>query len=198
MQLVSKKYIFQLVALVAIFIGAFLLVRIMEANQAIQQFIAQLGYLGVLVVSFISGLNLIVPIPAVAFVPLFIGAGLNMWAVFLVMTIGMTAADSVAYLVGMTGRRLANEVAPALTRSSRGRQNHYLAKIDAIRKRFYVAPLLILFLYAAFIPFPNEILVIPLAFMGYSLKHMLFPLFFGSAILNAWSGFLVLNITGLL
>ena len=55
------------------------------------------------------------------------------------------------------------------------------------RHRFL--PLGLLFLYAAFVPLPNELLVIPMAFMRYSMAAVMTAVLFGNVIFNTMWAF---------
>lgn len=55
-----------------------------------------------------------------------------------------------------------------------------------------------LFLYAALVPFPNEILIIPLAFTGYRVLYILPPLLVGNGIFNLLAGFGIVSLFGML
>ena len=150
---------------------------VVESERA-AMFVSDFGLLGVFIVASLSGFNVVVPIPAVAFFPLFFGAGLSFWSVVLTATLGMTIGDTVGYLIGSVGRG----VAEARARAARdGRVYRFL---ESFRTRNRAWPYVLLALYISFVPAPNEILVIPMAFAGYRLRYMLPLIFAGNLTFN--------------
>lgn len=173
------------VAFIAVVIAfAFWAAQFARENTVVQAFVSSYGYIAIFLVSIISGFNLIVPIPAVSFLPLFLESGLNLWVVLLIMTIGMALADSIAYLVGKSGRQIA-----AIRDHSK-----LFAKIDALRARYRRAPLFVLFAFASIVPLPNEVLVIPMGFMGYRLREIILPVLFGNGVFNILTAFGIISL----
>jgi membrane protein YqaA with SNARE-associated domain len=177
------KKIFYVVFLIVVVSLAFWLALIARDNVGIQEIVAGYGYPGIIFVSFISGLNLIVPIPAVSFIPLFVESGLNFWIAILLMVIGMTAADMIAFYLGKAGRYFMKE----------GRENRMFIYLERLRSRYKFAPFIFLFLYAALIPFPNEVVVLPMGFLGYKARNLLVPLLLGNSAFNILSAFGILG-----
>ncbi len=151
----------------------------------VQDMIAQYSYAGVFLISFLSGINFIVPIPAISFFPLFTAAGLNAVITVLVITIGLTLADSVSYFFGMAGRNIVLSE----------RQAKVARKLERLRERYKFLPIFILFLFASFVPFPNEVLIVPLAFLGYQLRHIVPAVFSGNLVFNTLSAVGLINLT---
>lgn len=181
------KYAAIIIFVIAIIAAAFLLRDIVTKNHALQEFIDRYGLLAIFIISAVSGFNIAVPIPIVSFVPAFAAAGLNVWLVVGTIALGMTTGDSLGYLIGRIGRDIAH---PTVARTKE--------RLDYIRTRFKTTPLIVLFLFVAFVPFPNEILVIPLGFLGYSFRIMFPIIFFGNAVFNTLSYIGILNIFSLL
>lgn len=179
-----QKHIARFFILLSVLAVAFWLAEKAGENEFIRQIISEYGYGDIFVVTLASGFNLAVPVPAVSFMPLFIEAGLNKWAVFAVIVFGVTVADSIAYAFGRTGRMLL-----ALDPERR-----MTARLERLRARFRFAPHAALFLFASLVPLPNEILVVPLGFLGYRLRSLLPPLFLGNAAFNALSGFGIMRL----
>lgn len=171
---------------VAVFIvtGAAWLGARIEENEAIRGAVNRYGYAGVFVVSVASGFNFIAPFPAVSFLPAFLAAGLDLWLVLGLMTLGMTIADSIAYLVGSVGRSV-------LYASMEAR---IVQRLEAAKERGGWRPFALLFLFAAIIPLPNELILVPMGFFGYRLRTLVPILFTGNAVFNALTGFGILNI----
>lgn len=165
--------VFAVIVAVALWLG-----WLARQNDTLRTLVVEFGYGGVLIVSVISGVNLFVPIPAVAFFPLFLESGLNPVAVIITMSLGMTIADSISFFLGKAGRR-------ALDSPS---QHGWFARLDRFRQRNYWWPIGILFLFVAFAPLPNELLVIPLALLGYPLIRLMAPLLIGNIVFNTVFG----------
>ncbi len=94
----------------------------------------------------------------------------------------MTGGDFLGYVVGNT---------------TRGVAGHRLARVKvrlekplgALRSRHRVLPYGLLFLYAAFAPVPDELVVIPLAFERYSLPGVMVAVLLGNVIFTSLTAF---------
>jgi len=67
----SKRILFGVILaifLLAFFIGALYIGKYESDNSVVRDVVSRYGYLGVFVISFISGFNLAVPVPAISFV----------------------------------------------------------------------------------------------------------------------------------
>ena len=180
----TAKIALQAAVLTAIIAGAFWLGSIAEENTFIQSVVARYGYAGAFFLSVFSGFNFIAPFPAVSFLPLFTASGLNIIAVLAIMSAGMTIADTIAYLIGRVGRHIA-----ASTLEERIRE-----RLDRIRVRHTWGPIALLFLFAAFMPLPNELIVIPLGFLGYRLWSLVPVLLAGNITFNTIAALGIINI----
>lgn len=162
------------VALVLLLFGAFTLATYITEHPTWQATIASWGYLGVLITAIIAGLNVIVPFPAASFTPVFMAAELNFWLIILWLTVGTVIADCIGYVFGHYSRSsLAAKYPKAFKRFTRlyTERRHWL--IPAV------------FFYAAFVPIPNEAMVIPLALLGVPVRVLIIPLFVGNFINQA-------------
>ncbi|RJQ36182.1 hypothetical protein C4552_04470 [Candidatus Parcubacteria bacterium] len=181
------KIAFQAVVLMAIVGTALWLGQIAENNTLIQSLVSRYGYAGAFFISVFSGFNFIAPFPAVSFFPLLVASGLNPVAVLAIMTVGMTIADSIAYLAGRIGRHIAGAL-----------EERIRERLDRIRLRRHWEPIALLFLFAAFVPLPNELIVIPLGFIGYRLWSLVPVLLLGNATFNTLAAFGIINLAGAL
>lgn len=180
----ARLYAFKIAVLVAVLAFAFWLARLAQENTFIQELVVSYGYLGIFLISIASGFNLVLPIPAVSFLPLYLEAGLNFWITIGFITLGMTLADSLAYFIGFIGRDIA----------TRYNNAHIFQKIDQWSKRNKNIPLVVMFVYASLAPFPNEVLLIPLGIMRCRFIY-LFPIVLaGNTIFNILTAFGVLSI----
>ena len=168
------KFTFQGIALAIVVAGAFYLANFARESEAVQEVISTYGYFGVGVVALISGFNLAVPVPAVAFMPLFLESGFNFWISIFFLVAGVTVADFVAYYIGKLGRHI----------TLYSRDGNMLARLERIREQYRWGPLVALFLFISFVPFPNEILLIPLGFLGYTFYRLLPIVIVGNFLFN--------------
>lgn len=165
------KIIFGVLFVVALFVGAVFAAGYIQDNSNLQELISSFGYLGVFIVSVIGGLNLFIPVPATAFIPVFIAAGLSLPLMISVMVIGTTTADLASYYLG------------TLLKTRVEKPNYKIYKF--VKKWCEGKPKatqLIVFLYAAFIPFPNELLLLPLGTLGVKLRTLILAFTLGTAI----------------
>lgn len=165
--------------LIVLFVGlVFWTNRYAIQNGAIQSAVSQLGYLGIFLFSIASGFNLIVPIPIVSFFPFFLSAGFHPIPTVLVISLGMTVGDALGYLIGRAGRDIVSPRSKTIVR-----------RIEALQSKHALLPYIGIFLYAAFSPLPNELIVIPLAFLGFRMWKVMLAVFAGNCIFNALAAF---------
>ncbi|MBI2109230.1 MAG: hypothetical protein HYT93_03590 [Parcubacteria group bacterium] len=168
------KIVFQGIVLAAVIVAAFYLAHFAKGSDAVQEAVLMYGYWGVAVVALISGFNLAIPVPAVAFMPLFLESGLNFWFSIFFLVAGVTVADFIAYYIGKLGRHI----------TLYSKDGKMLARLEHIRERYRWGPLVALFFFISFIPFPNEILLIPLGFLGYTFYRLLPIVIVGNFLFN--------------
>lgn len=182
-----RKLFLQLIFVFLVFIFSLFLSRELARSDALLPFIDSYGALAIIVISFISGFNLIIPIPAASLSPIFFAAGFTFPFVVVLMTVGMVLADSVAYFVGRAGRGLLSVSQKRMLESLERWQE----------KRVWLIPLFV-FIYAALVPIPNEVILVPVGLLGYRLRYLLPSLVLGSVIFNVLVGYGVNNIFMLL
>ncbi|MFP4622861.1 MAG: hypothetical protein ACOCVZ_00075 [Gemmatimonadota bacterium] len=145
------------------------------------------GYPGILLAAGISGFNLVVPIPVIAFYPFFLDVGLQPVPTVLVIALGMTLGDLLGYLLGRAARGMV-----------RPREDGVIQRLEALRERHPYLPLAVMFLYAAFAPAPNELLVLPLAFLRYPVAGIFGAVLVGNLIFNGLVAFGVVQVFALI
>jgi membrane protein YqaA with SNARE-associated domain len=166
-------------ALIACFIVlAFWVNQYAVDNGTFTNIVSRFGYGGLLLLSIASGFNLIVPIPVIAFFPFFVEIGFHPLLTVAVIAFGMTLGDLLGYLIGQTGRTMVNPKSRAL-----------LARIEALGEKHRLLPYVLLFLYAAFSPLPNELIVIPFAFLRFRMWRVMLAVFLGNIIFNMIAAF---------
>jgi membrane protein YqaA with SNARE-associated domain len=168
-------HLIRIVLIILVVILAFWASGVVKDSDFVTDLVRKFGYGGIFLVAVVSGFNLAIPIPAISFLPVFLASGLNALAVVVVMAAGMTLADFIGYLLGKTSRHI---VLSAFERK-------VVSKFDRFREKLNWSPALVLFLFASFVPIPNEIILIPMAFLGYRLTYMLLPVFLGNIIFNS-------------
>lgn len=174
-----------------ILIGAFILlagVSIYIAdhvtnNEDAQQFIQQFGYIGVILISFITGVSVISPVPAGTFTPIFTAGGIDIVIVIILAVTGTMLANFVSYFIGRLGNEFTNTNYPEIQKR--------IVKIYEEKKA--LVPFLI-FGFAAFIPLPDEIYLIPLGVMGVKIRDFIIPLFLGTLFFQTITAFGFQNI----
>ena len=139
---------------------------------------AAAGYWGLFGVSVVSGFNLVAPVPVALFYPFLIETGFAPLPTLLTIAAGMTGGDFLGYMVGNAAR-------DALGHRLRRVRARLEVWLNALRVRHRLLPYGILFLYAAFAPIPNELVVIPMAFMRCSLAGVMTAVLLGNVIFNS-------------
>ena len=146
----------------------------LRKNELAQGVVAQYGYAGIFLVGFITSFNILVPIPAVTFLSLFVESGLNYWWVIILLSLGMTLADFLAYFVGRVGRE-------AISHTTEKKILHVLQRA---LERYRLAPMFFLLLFSTFAPLPNELILAPLGFLGYRIVYVFPIVLFGNFFFN--------------
>ena len=132
-----------------------------------------MGYPGLFIVAAISGFNVLVPLPVAGFTPALTSAGYDPWMVILVFSLGMSVGDFAGYLLGLWGRHASGVKVPKFV--------HTLQQWSEEKPALFMVSI---FLYASFVPMPNEVFVIPLAFARVAWHRLLIPIAFGHIVLN--------------
>lgn len=150
-------------------LGAFFLADYVQDSNAARALVERFGYFGVFIIALVIGLNLFLPIPAATFTPIYVSAGFPIPGVIIALVLGATIADAIGYLIGVGGRHITKHAHPALQE-----------KMESFAHAHHALVLPCIFLFSAFSPFPNEIIVIPLAVMGIRFRAIFFPLLLGT------------------
>ena len=183
----TKKKTFNAAIFLALLGGtlylSFLLTKYVTQDETSIALIQEFGPIGILIISFIAGLNALVPIPAATFIPIFTAGGISLPFATLLLITGTLCADLVAYAIGIYGSKVTSAHYPNLQQK--------LIKLYTDKKKW--VPYLI-FGFAAFIPFPNEIYLIPLGIIGIKLRQFIIPLLLGTALYQTLAALGVYNI----
>lgn len=145
--------------------------------------IQSFGYTGLFFTSVLSGFNLIVPIPIIAFYPTLIAAGfIPVWTI-ITISAGMVFGDLMGYLLGMSAQG---------TETAKKWEKRVVSLED---KHPALLPLFV-FTYAAVVPLPNELIVVPLAALRTPISMIFIPVLVGNVIFNSLVAFGVMGIVG--
>jgi len=147
------------------------------SGTVVEQYVQNFGYIGLFVASVISGFNVIVPVPVVAFFPFFVSTGLQEIPIILVISFGMVVGDLLGYSIGRGGREMFSE-------KKQKQLDRMTVRIDRMQQRHRLFPAIFLFFYAAFLPIPNELVVIPMGFFRFRLRYMVIAIFLGNLVFN--------------
>ncbi len=177
------KVLFVLLAILLGIGGSLLLTTYVINDTSSQALIQEFGYLGVFIISFIAGLNFIIPIPAATFVPVFTAGGLSLPVIISLLTLGTLCAGLLAYAFGHLSHNLANTHYPNL-------QAKLLLSYE---KHQRLLPYFVFFA-ASFIPLPDEIYLAPLGVIGVPIRNFLLPLIVGTFLYQTLSAFGISNI----
>ena len=158
----KASYVIRLILLAATLGAAFWLGALAQNNPAIQNLITSGGYLGVLIFSIINGFNVVIPVVTPSFIPALVAAGLDFYVLIVVMAIGMTIADSIAYLLARAGHAHFSGMGMRIERW-----------LETEEKKRHSLPLWILGFWAFIVPLPNELVVVPLGLLGYPPRHVI-------------------------
>jgi membrane protein YqaA with SNARE-associated domain len=163
----------------------FAVVAALRAHEwgAVTDMIASGGYPALFVAAVISGFNLAVPVPLISFYGAIIAAGLDPWLTILIISVGMACADGLGFAIGIAAREM-----------DTGERLARWLRTDVISRQ---SPWLIVgfvSLYAAFVPLPNEIIVVPLALAGVRALHILPGVLIGNVIFNGLAAWGVLQL----
>lgn len=179
-----SKQVLGALVIMLIFGVALYLAQMLSENEAVVTLVETLGYIGVLITGIVAGLNTFVPLPAATFTPIFVNAGLSIPLIIVVLAIGTLIADAIGFALGYIGREMVETKYPKLF--------NFFTGLARDRTK-WIIPVVVL--YAAFVPFPNEAILIPLALAGVRFKLLLIPLIVGNIIHQTW---LVLGVSNIL
>ncbi len=180
--------IIQLLAAGAIIAASFYFSRLIQANAFAHDIIASFGHISILMTGFVAGLNLLVPVPAISFLPVFLAAGFPQWEIILLIAVGATLADGAAYVIGRAGRAVIE------TKT----EKKIAQWVGRVQEEYAWAVYPLVFLFAAFAPLPNEVIIIPLAFLGYRFLPICALALAGNLVFNTLAALGVMGILNVL
>ncbi len=162
---------------------AFWLTQFVTNDTYSQKLIQEFGYLGVLIISFIAGLNLFIPVPAATFVPVFTAGGMNLFTIITLLVTGTMLANLLSYGIGRYGS--------GITKTHYPKIQEKLLTLYHNQKKY--APYLI-FGFTALMPLPDEVFLIPLGIIGIQFRSIIVPLLLGTIFYQTFAALGVDNI----
>ncbi len=131
------------------------------------------AYLLIFILAAIDGLMILSGIPYHLILITFALSGLNPYILGVVAGIGVTLGDSVSYWLGYFGRALLSS-----------RLEHVMKKFEYVKNNHPRLLPLLIFFYGCLIPFPSDIITLPLGLIRYSFIRVLVPLTLGAIVFN--------------
>ena len=172
-------HIIMLIGIIALLlVTSFLLTQHVTSDESAQLLIQQFGHISILLISFITGISMISPVPAATFTPIFTAGGINIITVVTLAVTGTMLANFVSYAIGRLGNDFTNTHYPKIQKR--------IIKIYTEKKEYL--PYLV-FCFAAFIPLPDELYLIPLGVIGVKIYDFILPLFLGTAFFQTITAF---------
>jgi membrane protein YqaA with SNARE-associated domain len=172
-----------LVVLGAGFFVSFWLAEYVSNDAVSQKLIQDFGHTSILIISFVSGLNALVPIPAATFVPIFTEGGISLPVVTILLIIGTMAANLVSFVIGVYGGKITESHYPKLQKKM----------LDFYQGKEKWLPYFV-FCFTAILPLPDEVYLIPLGIIGVKLRQIFIPLLLGTVVYQTLAAFGVQNI----
>ena len=165
------KQTFRILFIGLLFVVSFRIAFMIQGNGQAQNVVESLGVIGIIALSFLGSINIFVPFSVFPFLPIFIVSGIATPLIILGIVIGTTIGDTVTYIFGTLGKRY--------IASSKNRVVSFFVNCCHERRRLAE---LIVFLYSAFLPLPNGILLLPLGALGFKLRNLFLPYFLGTVL----------------
>lgn len=145
----------------------------LATNDLVTTLAQDFGWFGIFAVSVMAGFNIVFPIPAPAFVPIFVEAGFTLPTIIAIMVLGTTCADLAAFYFGTVGKQYLE---------TKKEQPKWYVKLVEFSSKYRYLALPVVFFFAAFAPMPNELILAPLGLAGYKLYQLVLPLILGTVI----------------
>lgn len=132
------------------------------------------GYIVAFVVSLVGGLSTLINFPYQLIIFTLGAGGLNPIFLGIIAGSGVMVGDSISYFIGFRGRSVLPDKLLVLFK----KLYHWCLKCPP-----WLVPVA-LYLYGALIPFPNDLIVIPLGLARYSYWALIIPLGLGNITFN--------------
>ena len=131
------------------------------------QLVSTYGYLGAFIISLFGNFTVFFPVPYAITIYAF-GASLNPLALGLVCGFGSTIGEFSAYFIGRGGRRII--------------ESSYGKRLDTAKLLIQRYGMAIIFIFAV-LPLPDDLILIPLGMLRYSLKKAMIAMLIGKILM---------------
>jgi membrane protein YqaA with SNARE-associated domain len=165
------RFLVSLLGITLFFGAVFYSTSYVNNNAVARELVGAFGYVGVFISAVIAGINILFPAPATALTPIFLSADLDFSLIVVALILGTLVADSIGFLIGVLGKHATHAVHP-----------RFFEKIVVFKRHHDKLIPPVVFLFAALMPLPNEIILIPLALLGYRFKKLIVPLILGTTV----------------
>lgn len=177
----DKKKLFVFLFLLIVFVLWSLLLVFYSPHKIVEHIGITNAYLFLTVIAFIGGTSIFLPFPYYIFTITFGGAGLNPLLLGLAAGLGTLMGDSISYYIAYRGR----DVVPR-------KSSKFFKKIfDWLVKKHPMFMPLFAFFYAALIPLPDDLIMVPAGITRYPFLRLAVSVGLGKIISNtilAFSG----------
>jgi len=129
--------------------------------------VASYGYAGAFLVSIFGNFTVFFPVPFVVTIYAF-GATLNPLLLGLVCGVGSAVGEFSAYLIGRGGRKIIDD--------------RYGERLESAKLLVQEYGMAVIFVFAV-LPLPDDLILIPLGMLRYSLKKAMIAMFLGKIIM---------------
>jgi membrane protein YqaA with SNARE-associated domain len=129
--------------------------------------VATYGYAGAFLISIFGNFTIFFPVPFVVTIYAF-GATLNPLLLGLVCGVGSTVGEFSAYLIGRGGRKIIND--------------RYGERLESAKLLVQEYGMAVIFVFAV-LPLPDDLILIPLGMLRYSLKKAMIAMLLGKTIM---------------
>jgi len=160
--------------MIVIFVGWSILIYAYSPVEIIRFIGIKNSYLLMFVLGLIGGTSIFFPLPYYLFEFTLAAGKINPLVLGISTGLGVIAGETTSYLIGYTGREVLS-----------GRMVKFAEKVNiwCSSKHSWLVPIA-LFFYGIFIPFPNDLIIIPLGVARYPYWKMMIPLGVGNIIFN--------------
>jgi membrane protein DedA with SNARE-associated domain len=142
-------------------------VRMADIWAWMTQLVSTYGYFGAFIISLFGNFTVFFPVPFAITIYAF-GATLNPLALGLVCGLGSTIGEFSAYVIGRGGRRII--------------ENSYGKRLDTAKLLIQRYGMMIIFIFAV-LPLPDDLILIPMGMLRYSLKKAMIAMLIGKIIM---------------
>lgn len=162
-------------------VGWIILLQFVNLQDLVQSFGIRNTYVTVFILAVIVGGSSFTAGPYYVILGSIATTGLSIPLLALLSGAGGMVGDTIYYYFGRTSSEVFSD-----------RAQKILGKVNSFLQHYPALTPLVVFLYAAFMPMPNDLMTVSLGLSKYSYKHMAIPLFLGNIVFF----YLLLTVSG--